>query len=337
MPEITLPRTLHYVDDTQPGLSRRLWRGRFIYLSPDGERVRDTDTLARIAALVIPPAYTDVWICLDPQGHLQATGRDARGRKQYRYHSEWRTLRDEHKYGRMLAFAQALPGLRQHLDQHLARPGMDREKVMALVVSLLDNTLIRIGNRQYLRDNQSYGLTTLRNRHVEVRGSTIRFQFRGKRGVEHSITVRDRRLAQLLKRCMELPGQELFQYLDEDGQRHRIGSSDINLFLQQLTGADFTAKDYRTWGGSALALSLLRPLAWQPEAEARRQVAAIVREVATRLGNTPAVCRRCYIHPALLEHFHLGRLAELPRVRARKGLEQEEVALLRFLQALEAL
>ncbi|MBH3460300.1 MULTISPECIES: DNA topoisomerase IB [Pseudomonas] len=337
MPEITLPRTLHYVDDTQPGLSRRLWRGRFIYLSPDGVRVRDTDTLARIAALVIPPAYTDVWICLDPQGHLQATGRDARGRKQYRYHSEWRTLRDEHKYGRMLAFAQALPRLRQHLDQHLARPGMDREKVMALVVSLLDNTLIRIGNRQYLRDNQSYGLTTLRNRHVEVRGSTIRFQFRGKRGVEHSITVRDRRLAQLLKRCMELPGQELFQYLDEDGQRHRIGSSDINLFLQQLTGADFTAKDYRTWGGSALALSLLRPLAWQPEAEARRQVAAIVREVATRLGNTPAVCRRCYIHPALLEHFHLGRLAELPRVRARKGLEQEEVALLRFLQALEAL
>ncbi|WP_054892091.1 MULTISPECIES: DNA topoisomerase IB [unclassified Pseudomonas] len=337
MPEITLPRTLHYVDDTQPGLSRRLWRGRFIYLSPDGERVRDTDTLARIAALVIPPAYTDVWICLDPQGHLQATGRDARGRKQYRYHSEWRMLRDEHKYGRMLAFAQALPGLRRHLDQHLARPGMDREKVMALVVSLLDNTLIRIGNRQYLRDNQSYGLTTLRNRHVEVRGSTIRFQFRGKRGVEHSITVRDRRLAQLLKRCMELPGQELFQYLDEDGQRHRIGSSDINLFLQQLTGADFTAKDYRTWGGSALALSLLRPLAWQPEAEAKRQVAAIVREVATRLGNTPAVCRRCYIHPALLEHFHLGRLAELPRVRARKGLEQEEVALLRFLQALEAL
>ena len=337
MPEITLPRTLHYVDDTQPGLSRRLWRGRFIYLSPDGERVRDTETLARIAALVIPPAYTDVWICLDPQGHLQATGRDARGRKQYRYHSEWRTLRDEHKYGRMLAFAQALPGLRQHMDQHLARPGMDREKVMALVVSLLDNTLIRIGNRQYLRDNQSYGLTTLRNRHVEVRGNTIRFQFRGKRGVEHSITVRDRRLAQLLKRCMELPGQELFQYLDEDGQRHRIGSSDINLFLQQLTGADFTAKDYRTWGGSALALSLLRPLAWQPEAEAKRQVAAIVREVATRLGNTPAVCRRCYIHPALLEHFHLGRLAELPRVRARKGLEQEEVALLRFLQALEAL
>ncbi|MGC7837516.1 DNA topoisomerase IB [Pseudomonas wayambapalatensis] len=337
MPEITLPRTLHYVDDTQPGLSRRLWRGRFIYLTPDGTRVRDANTLERIAALVIPPAYTDVWICLDPQGHLQATGRDARGRKQYRYHAEWRTLRDEHKYGRMLAFAQALPKLRQHLDQHLARPGMDREKVMALVVSLLDNTLIRIGNRQYLRDNQSYGLTTLHNRHVEVRGSTIRFQFRGKRGVEHSITVRDRRLAQLLKRCMELPGQELFQYLDEDGQRHRIGSSDINLFLQQLTGADFTAKDYRTWGGSALALSLLRPLAWEPEAEARRQVAAIVREVATRLGNTPAVCRRCYIHPALLEHFHLGRLAELPRARARKGLEQEEVALLRFLQALEAL
>ncbi|MBJ9976552.1 DNA topoisomerase IB [Pseudomonas sp. S75] len=336
MHEITLPRTLHYVDDAQPGFSRKRWRDRFIYLNPEGERVRDKEILARIAALVIPPAYTDVWICLDPQGHLQATGRDARGRKQYRYHVEWRTLRDEHKYARMLAFAQALPKLRRQLDAHLARPGMDREKVMALVVSLLDNTLIRIGNQQYLRDNKSYGLTTLRNRHVEVKGSTIRFQFRGKRGVEHSITLRDRRLAQLVKRCMELPGQELFQYLDDEGQRHRIGSADINLFLQQLTGSDFTAKDYRTWGGSALALNLLRPLSWQPETEAKRLVTGIVREVAGRLGNTPAVCRRCYIHPAVLEHFHLGRLADLPRSRARKGLELEEVALLGFLQALES-
>ncbi|AXO90873.1 DNA topoisomerase IB [Pseudomonas parafulva] len=337
MPEITLPRTLHYVDDTQPGLSRKRWRDRFIYLDPDGNRIRDKEVLARIAALVIPPAYTDVWICLDPQGHLQATGRDARGRKQYRYHVQWRTLRDEHKYSRMLAFAQALPKLRRQLDVHLSRPGMDREKVMALVVSLLDNTLIRIGNRQYLRDNKSYGLTTLRNRHVEVKGSTIRFQFRGKRGVEHSITLRDRRLAQLVKRCMELPGQELFQYVDDSGERHRIGSADINLFLQQLTGADFTAKDYRTWGGSTLALNLLQPLAWQPETEAKRQVTTIVREVASRLGNTPAVCRRCYIHPAVLEHFHLGRLADLPRVRARKDMEREEVALLGFLRALEAL
>ena len=192
-----------------------------------------------------------------------------------------------------------------------------------------------IGNERYLRDNKSYGLTTLRNRPVKVEGSTIRFQFRGKRGVEHNVTLRDRRLANLLKRYMELPGQALFQYLDEEGQRHSIGSSEINQFLQQLTGADFTAKDYRTWAGSSLALSLLRPLAWEPESEAKRQVASIVKQVAARLGNTPAVCRRCYIHPAVLEHYALGRLAELPGSRVRKGLDPEEVALLLFLQALE--
>jgi DNA topoisomerase I len=335
MLDCPLPRTLHYVDDSRPGLTRRRWRDRFIYLDPDGQRVRDSETLARIAALVIPPAYTDVWICTDPQGHLQATGRDARGRKQYRYHAQWRELRDQHKYGRMLAFAKALPKLRAQLETHLARPGLDREKVMALVVSLLDHTLIRIGNQRYLRDNQSYGLTTLRNRHVQVKGSTIRFQFRGKRGVEHNVTLNDRRLASLLKRCMELPGQALFQYLDEDGQRHSVGSGEVNQFLQQLTGADFTAKDYRTWAGSSLALDLLKPLAWEPESEAKRQVAAIVRQVATRLGNTPAVCRRCYIHPAVLEHYALGRLASLPKNRVRKGLDPEEVALLLFLQALE--
>jgi len=335
MLDCPLPRSLHYVDDSQPGLSRRRWRDRFIYLDAEGERVRDEATLARIAALVIPPAYTDVWICADPQGHLQATGRDARGRKQYRYHAQWREVRDQHKYGRMLAFAQVLPKLRKQLDAHLRRPGLGREKVMALVVSLLDSTLIRVGNRQYLRDNNSYGLTTLNSDHVEVKGSTIRFQFRGKRGVEHNVTLRDRRLAGLVKRCMELPGQTLFQYLDDNGERHSIGSSDINLFLQQLTGADFTAKDYRTWAGSSLALHLLRPLAWEPETEAKRQVTAIVRQVAARLGNTPAVCRRCYIHPAVLEHFQLGRLGALPRARIRQGLEPEEVTLMHFLRALQ--
>lgn len=335
MLDCPLPRSLHYVDDSQPGLSRRRWRDRFIYLDADDERVRDEATLARIAALVIPPAYTDVWICADPQGHLQATGRDARGRKQYRYHAQWREVRDQHKYGRMLAFAQVLPKLRKQLDAHLRRPGLGREKVMALVVSLLDSTLIRVGNRQYMRDNNSYGLTTLNSDHVEVKGSTIRFQFRGKRGVEHNVTLRDRRLAGLVKRCMELPGQTLFQYLDDNGERHSIGSSDINLFLQQLTGADFTAKDYRTWAGSSLALHLLRPLAWEPETEAKRQVTAIVRQVAARLGNTPAVCRRCYIHPAVLEHFQLGRLGALPRARIRQGLEPEEVTLMHFLRALQ--
>lgn len=335
MLDCPLPRSLHYVDDSQPGLSRRRWRDRFIYLDADGERVRDEATLARIAALVIPPAYTDVWICADPQGHLQATGRDARGRKQYRYHAQWREVRDQHKYGRMLAFAQVLPKLRKQLDAHLRRPGLGREKVMALVVSLLDSTLIRVGNRQYMRDNNSYGLTTLNSDHVEVKGSTIRFQFRGKRGVQHNVTLRDRRLAGLVKRCMELPGQTLFQYLDDNGERHSIGSSDINLFLQQLTDADFTAKDYRTWAGSSLALHLLRPLAWEPETEAKRQVTAIVRQVAARLGNTPAVCRRCYIHPAVLEHFQLGRLGALPRARIRQGLEPEEVTLMHFLRALQ--
>ncbi|MFV3326675.1 DNA topoisomerase IB [Pseudomonas sp. NY15372] len=329
-----LPPALHYVDDSQPGLSRRRWRDRFHYFDTEGQRIRDAQTLARIAALAIPPAYTQVWICPDPQGHLQATGRDARGRKQYRYHPQWRALRDQHKYDRMLAFAQVLPGLRRQLEQHLARPGLDREKVMALVVSLLDSTLIRIGNRQYLKENNSYGLTTLRNRHVSVQGSTIRFQFRGKRGVEHNVSLRDRRLARLIKRCLELPGQTLFQYLDENGQRHAVGSSEVNQFLQQLTGADFTAKDYRTWAGSVLALDLLRPLAWEPESEARRQVAATVRQVATRLGNTPAVCRRCYIHPAVLDHYQQGRLAALPRIKARRGLEPEEASLLLFLQAL---
>ncbi|ORL64984.1 DNA topoisomerase IB [Pseudomonas putida] len=334
MLDCPLPAALHYVDDSQPGLSRRRWRDRFHYFDTEGQRIRDAQTLARIAALAIPPAYTQVWICPDPQGHLQATGRDARGRKQYRYHPQWRALRDQHKYDRMLAFAQVLPDLRRQLEQHLARPGLDRERVMALVVSLLDSTLIRIGNRQYLKENKSYGLTTLRNRHVSVEGSTIRFQFRGKRGVEHNVSLRDRRLARLIKRCLDLPGQTLFQYLDENGQRHAVGSSEVNQFLQQLTGADFTAKDYRTWAGSVLALDLLRPLAWESESEARRQVAAIVRQVAARLGNTPAVCRHCYIHPAVLDHYQQGRLAALPRVKPRRGLEPEEASLLLFLQAL---
>lgn len=336
MPDTALPAALQYVDDTQPGLRRKTLRGRFVYLDAQGDRVTDPATLERIKALVIPPAYTDVWICADPRGHLQATGRDARGRKQYRYHADWRSYRDSHKYSRMLAFASLLPKVRRQLDSHLARPGLDRQKVMALVVSLLDSTLIRIGNRQYARDNKSFGLTTLRNRHIKVNGSAIRFQFRGKSGIEHRVTLKNRRLANLVKRCMDLPGQDLFQYQDEQGQRHSVGSADVNAYLQELTGSDFTAKDYRTWAGSALALSLLRQLEWQPEQEAKRQIVETVKQVASRLGNTPAVCRRCYIHPALLEHFTLGGLAKLPRPRTRKGLEAEEVALALFLQNLPA-
>ena len=261
MLDCPLPRSLHYVEDSQPGLARRRWRDRFIYLDADGERVRDKDTLARIAALVIPRPTPTCGSVPTPRATCRppAVMRVAASNTATMCNGANCATNTSRPHA---GFAQVLPKLRAQLETYLARPGLDREKVMALVVSLLDHTLIRIGNQRYLRDNQSYGLTTLRNRHVEVKGSSIRFQFRGKRGVEHNVTLNDRRLANLLKRCMELPGQALFQYLDADGQRHSVGSAEVNQFLQQLTGADFTAKDYRTWAGSSLALDLLRPLAW---------------------------------------------------------------------------
>ncbi len=327
-----LPDDLHYVDDSQPGISRKLLRGKFVYFGPDGERIRDESEIQRINKLVIPPAYRDVWICPDPQGHLQATGRDARGRKQYRYHSRWREIRDGNKYDRMLQFGEALPKLRQRLENHLAAPGLSREKVMALVVTLLESTLIRIGNSRYARDNRSYGLTTLRTRHVDISGTSIRFHFRGKSGVEHEVTLRDRRLARLMRRCMELPGQQLFQYLDEDGQRRAVSSNDVNLYLREMTGSDFTAKDYRTWAGSALALERLRKLDSTPESVAKQNLVETVKQVASQLGNTPAVCRQCYIHPAIMDAFSAGDLTRLRTARKRKWLSAEEVALLNFLQ-----
>ena len=328
-----LPAELNYVDDSQPGIRRRRLRGKFAYYTAQGERITDEVQVHRINSLAIPPAYRDVWICADPQGHLQATGRDARGRKQYRYHPRWREIRDSNQYERMLAFGEALPALRKRLEQDLARTGMPREKVMALVVTLLESTLIRIGNPRYARDNRSYGLTTLRTRHVDIRGTAIRFHFRGKSGVEHQVTLRDRRLARLLRRCLELPGQQLFQYLDADGQRHTVGSGDINQYLRDLTGRDFTAKDYRTWAGSALALEHLRTRRWQTQTEARQQLVETVKQVASQLGNTPAVCRQCYIHPAILQAFAEGELADLKRARQRKWLSRQEVALLAFLRS----
>jgi DNA topoisomerase-1 len=335
MPD-ALPRDLHYVDDTQPGITRRKLRGKFCYFDPTGQRIVDPQEIQRINALAVPPAYTDVWICTDPRGHLQATGRDARGRKQYRYHPRWREVRDSDKYSRLRDFGLALPKLRKQLEALLAAPGLSRDKVMATVITLLDATLIRVGNTQYARDNRSYGLTTLRNRHVEVNGSAILFQFRGKSGVEHQITVKDRRLARIIKRCQEIPGQNLFQYLDENGERHTITSADVNTYLQTLTGADFTAKDYRTWAGSVLALAVLRELEWQPESQAKQHVVAMVKDVARQLGNTPAVCRKCYIHPAVLEGFLLGALAQMPRPRVRKGLRAEEVGLAMLLEKMAA-
>lgn len=335
MPEPILPPSLHYVDDSQPGWQRRKLRGKFAYFDLDGERIRDKATVERLNKLAIPPAYTDVWICPDPAGHLQATGRDARKRKQYRYHPLWRELRDADKYMRMIAFGKGLPKVRKQLEAHLATPGLSRETVMALVVSLLDQTLIRIGNTQYARDNRSYGLTTLRNRHAEVQGAAVKFHFRGKSGVDHAVELNDKRLARIIRRCQELPGQQLFQYLDENGDRHSVSSHDVNEYLKTLHGEDFTAKDYRTWAGSALALSMLRELPWQPDAEAKRHIVDQVKAVAKALGNTPAVCKRCYIHPAVLERFAMGELEKLPKPRKRVGLREEEVVLAAFLDKLE--
>jgi DNA topoisomerase-1 len=329
---LELPPELHYVDDSLPGIRRRKLRGRFAYFLPDGTRITDADEIQRINHLAIPPAYQDVWICMDPCGHLQATGRDARGRKQYRYHPDWRELRDGNKYERMLAFGAALPRLRARVDKDLQGRELSRERVVATVVALLDNTLIRVGNQRYAKQNKSYGLTTLRTRHVQLQGSTIRFQFRGKSGVEHKVTLRNAGLARIMRRCLELPGQQLFQYLDDDGQRHPISSSDINAYLREVTGADFTAKDYRTWAGSCLALARLRACREPTSSQGKSHLLDTVREVARQLGNTPAVCRRCYIHPAVLEHFAEDRLGAIPRCRKSKWLSVEEVALCRFLK-----
>jgi len=332
--QLLLPPELHYVDDRKAGISRRRLRGKFAYFLPSGERLLDPLEIGRINKLAIPPAYTDVWICPDPQGHIQATGRDARGRKQYRYHALWRETRDCTKYERMFEFGQALPKLRDGLERHLALPGMPREKVMALVVSLLESTLIRIGNSRYARSNRSYGLTTLCTRHVDIHGAAIRFQFRGKSGVEHKVTLRDRRLARLMRRCLELPGQQLFQYLDEDGQRRAVSSNDVNRYLQEMTGSDFTAKDYRTWAGSALALERLRKVDCTTETNMRQYLLETVKQVASQLGNTPAVCRKCYIHPAILQAFDEGALRNLRAARKRKWLSSEEATLLAFLRQL---
>jgi DNA topoisomerase-1 len=330
-----LPRDLHYVDDSQPGIRRKKVGRKFHYYDADGERITEPDEIKRLNALAVPPAYTDVWICADPCGHLQATGRDARGRKQYRYHPRWREVRDTDKYSHLAAFGKALPKLRKHLDAQISKPKLTCEKVLATVVMLLDTTLIRVGNTQYAKENKSYGLTTLRSRHVDIKGSEIRFQFRGKSGVEHQISVKDRRLARAVKRCQELPGQNLFQYLDEKGERHNISSSDVNAYLHSVTGVDFTAKDFRTWAATMMTLAALRKLEWQPESRAKSHLVAVVKDVARHLGNTPAVCRNCYIHPAVLEQFSQGGLAKLPKPRARKGLKAEEVALVIFLEQLD--
>jgi DNA topoisomerase I len=331
---------LRHVSDLDPGI-RRLRSGKgFRYVGPDGEKVRDPETLRRIRSLVLPPAWRDVWICTRPGGHLQATGRDARGRKQYRYHPRWRAVRDEAKYDRLIAFGQALPALRASVAADLARPGLPREKVLATVVRLLEVTLIRVGNEEYARTNHSYGLTTLRDHHAEFDGSTVRFRFRGKSGVRHSVAVNDRRLARVVRRCQEIPGQELFQYLDDDGTHHAIGSADVNDYLRALTGQPFTAKDFRTWAGTVLAARALQAFtAFDRKAQAKRNLVEAITEVARRLGNTRTVCRKCYVHPAVIDAYLDGSLLETLERRveselrdALADLSPEEAAVLAFLQ-----
>ncbi|WP_062635490.1 DNA topoisomerase IB [Caballeronia arationis] len=327
-----LPPGLRYVDDSRPGYTREWTDGAFAYFNTQGRRIDDPAEIRRINAIAIPPAYIDVWICPDARGHLQATGRDARGRKQYRYHPQWRETRDATKYERMLAFGAVLPKLRARVARDLALDGMPRDKVLATVVRLLDTTLIRVGSEEYARENRSYGLTTLRKKHLKVTAGTLRFQFRGKSGIEHDVPVSDRRVAKIVRRCMDLAGQDLFQYLDADGARHAVTSSDINDYLREVTGADFTAKDYRTWAGSVFALAALRRLTWETVSEARKHVVGTIREVSKLLRNTPTVCRKCYVHPAVIEAFEAGELADAMPASRRHGLKADEAVLAIFLE-----
>ncbi|TMJ62718.1 MAG: DNA topoisomerase IB [Alphaproteobacteria bacterium] len=313
---------LRYGDDSAPGITRHKARNGFDYRLPDSRVVRDIDTLKRIRSLAIPPAWTNVWICLHSNGHLQATGRDARGRKQYRYHSRWREVRDEAKYNKLLIFTQVLPQLRARVEEDLKRPGLQRERVLAAIVRLMELTFFRVGNSEYAKANESFGLTTLRDRHVAIEGSRIHISFRGKSGKHHETDINDRRLARIVKSCRDLPGYELFQYMDAEGQRHTVGSAEVNEYLREITGEEITAKDFRTWAGTQLAAEALREFeAFDSEAERKRAVVRAVEKVAKHLGNTPTICRRCYIHPAVLEGYFEGMLVRHRRNLAWLGVD----------------
>jgi len=333
---------LRYVTDGLPGIRRRRVGTGWTYYGPDGTRIADPAERRRLNALAIPPAWTEVWICQDPRGHLQATARDARGRKQYRYHPAYRAARDESKFRRMLEFSEVLPQLRQRIERDLRARGLTRRKLLATVVRLLDKTLIRVGNDEYARTNRSFGLTTLRERHVEVRGATLRFTFRGKSGVPHEVAVTDRRLARIVQQCQDLPGQELFQYVDEDGRRQAISSDDVNAYLRETTGRDVTAKDFRTWAGTMLAAKELRNLGpADSRRAAERNIVSVIDAVAKRLVNTRAVCRKYYVHPVVFNAYLSGHTAPEPaalpdgakrRERPTGALRRDEVAVLQFLQ-----
>jgi DNA topoisomerase I len=330
---------LRYTTDARPGIRRKKNGSGFVYIGADGRPIRDAAEIRRIRSLVIPPAWTDVWICPDPRGHLQATGRDARGRKQHRYHPRWREMRDETKYDRMIGFAQALPAIRRRTAQDLRRRGLTREKVLAAVVQLLEKTLIRVGNDEYAKQNRSFGLTTLRDGHVEVSRERVRFSFRGKSGVEHEVALSDRRLARIVRQCRDLPGYELFQYVDDEGRRQTVGSEEVNAYLKAITGQDYTSKDFRTWAGTVLAAELLRRgEPFESDGQAKKNIVRAVESVAQRLGNTKAVCRKSYIHPAVFDSYLDRSMLDSAVKRAKRAarsahvLTASEMAVLSLLQ-----
>jgi DNA topoisomerase I len=331
---------LRYVSDIGPGICRLKSGKGFGYRDASGKTIRDKPTLQRIKSLVIPPAWKDVWICPFTNGHLQATGRDDRNRKQFLYHQRWREVRDETKYNRLIDFAQALTIIRRRVQRDLAKPGLGREKVLATVVRLLEISCIRVGNEEYARDNKSYGLTTLQDRHADISGSNVRFHFRGKSGKEHDVSIQDKRLARIIKACQDLPGQELFQYVDENGERRDVQSGDVNNYLREITGCEFTAKDFRTWAGTVLAARQLQDLgAAHIQSEAKKKLSEAIKAVSQCLGNTVAVCRKCYVHPAVLDSYAAGKLAEalgnknLKASKSLRGLRADEIAVLKLLKA----
>jgi DNA topoisomerase I len=332
---------LRYVSDERPGYSRKANGDDFEYLDAEGKPIRDEQRLLRIKRLAIPPAWTDVWICPSANGHLQATGRDARRRKQYRYHDRWREVRDENKYDRIVIFGKALPKIRRRVNKDLKLPGLSQNKVLATVVELLERTSIRVGNEEYARENKSFGLTTMQDRHVDVKGSKLRFRFRGKSGRDHEIDLTDRRIAKTILKLQDLPGQDLFQYVDDDGEVRDISSQDVNDYLREITGEDFTAKDFRTWAGTVLAAIALNA---QEKFETKKQATANIKTaigaVAKILGNTPAICRKCYVHPAVLETYLDGTSIEGLKQRTQEAIEDQDVdlkssekSILKFLQA----
>lgn len=332
---------LAYVSDERPGIRRRRAGKGFSFVGPDGRKVTDPAALERIRKLAVPPAYTDVWICAKPNGHIQATGRDAKGRKQYRYHAKFREVRDSTKFEHMLEFARGIPDIRVKISEHMTLRGMPREKVLATVVYLLENTLIRVGNDDYVKQNKSYGLTTLKNRHVAVEGAELRFRFKGKSGKEWNLRFKDRRIAKIVKQCQEIPGQELFQYMDDGGQRRDVTSSDVNAYLKEISGREITAKDFRTWAGTVLAALALHEFeAFDSDARAKKNVRAAIESVASRLGNTPTICRKCYVHPEVFHSYLQGQLLlevkEQVETELRDnlaGLKPEEAAVLTLLES----